>query len=70
MVLQILLCRIDLEYFLMVAMRMSVLVIFILIATFATMVIHALGSPNGVDQVVRLLFPGILVLVLLLIVTD
>jgi hypothetical protein len=31
---------------------------------------HTLGSPNEVDQALRLLFPGIQVLVLLLIVTD
>jgi hypothetical protein len=53
----------------MVAERMFVLAIFILIATSSIMVIHTPGS-NDIELVIRLLFPGILVLVLLSMVID
>jgi hypothetical protein len=44
MVLQILLCQIDLGSFLMVAARMFVLAIFVQTATFSMMVIRTLGD--------------------------
>jgi hypothetical protein len=46
MVLQIFLCRIDLGSFLMVAMGMFVLAIFVSTATSSTMAIHTHGSPT------------------------
>jgi hypothetical protein len=59
-VFQILIRQIDFETFLMVAMRIIILVIFMSAATYSTMVIRALGSQQrDVDQAVRLLFPDI-----------
>jgi hypothetical protein len=59
----ILLCQIDFGDFLMVVVRSVVLANFIPTATFTTMVIRTVESPT---TSIKLLFPDILVLVLLL----
>jgi hypothetical protein len=69
MVLWILLRQINLRSFLMVAARSIIIVIIFSAATSSTMVIRALGSPATSTRV-RLLFLGILVLVLLWMVID
>jgi hypothetical protein len=70
MVIRILFRQIDLGSFLMVAARSIILAIIFLAATSSTMAIRALGSPATYYQAVRLLFPGILALVLLPVVID
>jgi hypothetical protein len=59
MIFQILLRQNGFEFFFLVAVRRVILAIFISTSMSSTMVIHTL------DKVVRFLFPGILVLVLL-----
>jgi hypothetical protein len=74
MVLGILLRRIDLGSFLMVAARIFIFVIFVPADTSSTMVIRTFRFPAMVDQPIRLLFgfffPDILVLVFLPMVID